>query len=118
MDKVIVDLDHSVWLEEGGFGPDSVSGLIEGPKCAIGKFNVASGLLYGQYFQLGRILNDNDSIETIWRTNDSKNANGTYSQLNHQKAVRLLLEELAKHPDKVEFKGSIALNQCELYEKV
>ena len=41
-EKIVVDLDHPVWLSEPGYGN---MGTVKAPYCALGKMKVASGLI-------------------------------------------------------------------------
>lgn len=102
-EKIVVDLDHPVWLSEPGFGNE---GTIKAPYCILGKMRVASGLdeltsgLYTTLIEAG--------IDTkkYWSLNDLEDDKGYWCNENHWKAVRTLLEDLAANPN-VELKGTM-----------
>lgn len=109
MSKIVVDLDHPVWLSEPGYGNE---GMLRAPYCALGKLKVAAnlettniGVMYENIYSL--IPHPID----YWSVNDAGCISGGSNIYNgkpenHWKAVRMVLEDLASNPN-VELKGTM-----------
>lgn len=108
--KIVVDLDHPVWLSEPGYryfkGDD-------GNYCALGKALIASGHTissqdsYYEDFALIMFYLSIGVARSIAYTNDNLGTKEGFVMKpeNHWKAVKMVLEELAKNPN-VELKGT------------
>lgn len=111
-DKLFIDLDHPVWHTEPGFG---VPSSFRSPFCAVGKAVQATWLVdqdpghrdaHEVMDLLAKAMPPDVSLSDVSYLNDEI-VNGTRNKDNHNKAVRLLLESLARG-GKVEFSGTKA----------
>lgn len=129
MNKLIVDLDNGVWLEPAGYG-FSTQYYDSKVRCTIGKFNacVENKDKVNPYALIDEIIGQ-EKVREIISINDGRNLLMDEVEFNkglqffeplkegadHEKAVRLLLEELAKHPDKVEIRGTYVRDSSRVY---
>ncbi len=102
MNKVVIDLDNPIWLEEGGFGIKSTRVF---PYCALGKLSQHLGNDHKSAYSFYSKLSDEPSHE-IYHLNDKGVVfEDKGKQENHQAALRLMFEKLMESGN-VEFKGT------------
>ncbi len=115
-EKIVVDLNHPVWLSEPGYGNPKT---LNGPYCAIAKDYIAVNNKkpyitgpFNMYKWLEKAANiDESQVVAIYSCNDDYkigivNDDPQTKPENHWKAVRMVLEALATNPN-VELKGTM-----------